>query len=368
MSDDEPSGPPQPRENPFFLGHDDAVRTLLDAQDSGRMAHAWLIQGPRGIGKATLAYRFARHLLAGGGNGAGDLFAGGDTDAPPRDMAMDPDDAVFRRVAARGHADLLTVERRVDDKGKMRTVISVDDVRQVTAFLRLTAAEGGWRVVIVDCADDMNPNAANALLKVLEEPPARALLMLLSHSPGRLLPTIRSRCRRMVMASLGDDLMARLLAHYRPDLEGDDATALSRLAEGSIGGALALAEAGGLELYRDVHGLLETLPDIDVVRLHALADRVGKIGAEDVFRTVAELLQWWLAGLIRVAAGDSAHAPTDPKERELMLRLTGRTGLDRWLEVWEKTTRLLARAGGANLERRQVFLNAVLDLEAAARG
>ena len=371
MSDDTPEEPPAPRKNPYFLGHDDAVRALLDAYAGGRMAHAWLLQGPRGIGKATLAFRFARHILsdeASGAAGAGDLFAGSDAAETPEDMAMDREHPVFRRVASGGHADLLVLERRPDDKGKMRSEIVVSDVRGVNGFLRMTAAEGGWRVVIVDCADDMNRNAANALLKVLEEPPARALLLLVSHNPGRLLATIRSRCRRLVLAPLAHDDITRLLALYRPDLDSEDAPALARLADGSIGRALELAEAGGLDLYRDVHNLLETLPGIDVIRLHALADRVGKVGAEEVFRTVAELLQWWLARLVRVAAGGAPEPDASAAERALVARLTERAGLDRWLEVWEKTNRLLARAGGANLERRQVFLNAVLDLEDAARG
>lgn len=371
MSDDILEAPPAPRDNPYFLGHDGAVRALLDAHTGGRMAHAWLLQGPRGIGKATLAYRFARHILsqsAGEATEAGDLFADGGAAEVPDDMSMDREHPVFRRVAAGGHADLMVLERVPDDKGKMRAEIVVTNVRGVNGFLRMTAAEGGWRVVIVDCADDMNRNAANALLKVLEEPPAQALLLLVSHNPGRLLPTIRSRCRRLVMAPLVADDMNRLLSHYRPDLDSEDALALAHLADGSVGRALALADAGGLDLYQDVHQLLETLPGIDVVRLHALADRVGKVGAEEVFRTVVDLLQWWLARLVRIAAGRVSESDVSAAEQALIARLTERAGLDRWLEVWEKTNNLLARAGGANLERRQVFLNAVLDLEDTARG
>jgi DNA polymerase-3 subunit delta' len=199
-----PPAVPTPRQNPELFGHAAAERRLLDAWASGRLPHAWLICGPRGIGKATLAYRFARFLLK-----AGDATGGS---GRPASLASDPQDPVFRRVAAGGHADLLTVERGWDKKRERRRgEIIVDDVRDVGAFLRLTPAEGGWRVVVVDSADEMNPNAANAILKVLEEPPRRAALLLVSHAPGRLLPTIRSRCCRLVLKPLAEDAVARLV-------------------------------------------------------------------------------------------------------------------------------------------------------------
>ncbi len=150
------------------------------------MHHAWLITGAPGVGKATLAYRFARRLLAG--------VQPGDT------LAVDPASPVFRRVAVGSHADLLTVEREWDDKkSRLRGEIVVDDARAISAFLRLTPAEGGWRVVVIDGAEHMNRNAANAVLKMLEEPPPRAVLLLTCAAPGRLLPTIRSRCRRLAL-------------------------------------------------------------------------------------------------------------------------------------------------------------------------
>ncbi len=178
---DEEEPVPEPRATHVLLGQAEAEREFLHAFDTGRPAHAWLITGRQGIGKATLAFRLARTILSG--------------DAPD---AHDPEAALFRRVAAGGHADLLVVERAVDEKsGKRRAEITVDDVRGVREFLSKTPAEGGWRVVVIDSADQMNTNAANAVLKILEEPPSRAMLLLLAHNPGRLLPTIISRCRRL---------------------------------------------------------------------------------------------------------------------------------------------------------------------------
>ncbi|OFX09251.1 MAG: DNA polymerase III subunit delta', partial [Alphaproteobacteria bacterium RIFOXYD12_FULL_60_8] len=270
MSEDTPW--PSPRLNGHLFGHETAEAQFLDAWTSQRLAHAWLITGPRGVGKATLAYRIARFVLSGGGEGGG-LFGG-----PPDSLAMDGDHPVFRRIATGGLTDLRVVERGYSDdkQTKLRSEIVVDDVREIGSFLSLTPAEGGWRVVLVDAADEMNRNAANALLKVLEEPPARALLLLVCHAPGRLLPTIRSRCRSLVLSPLDDRAVEDLLTRYRPDMSAEDRRVLTTLSEGSPGRALALEEQGGLELYRAMLGLLSGLPRLDVPALHNFAETVGK--------------------------------------------------------------------------------------------
>ncbi|MGE5505704.1 MAG: DNA polymerase III subunit delta' [Actinomycetota bacterium] len=353
-----------PRDTADLLGHEPAERVLLDAWTSGRMAHAWLICGPQGIGKATLAYRFARFVLSGGGEGGG-LFGDG-----PTDLNLRPDHPVFRRVAAGGHADLKVVERGYTDdkKTKLRTEIVIDDVRGVGGFMALTPAEGGWRVAIIDSADEMNRNAANAVLKVLEEPPRNALMLLVSHSPGRLLPTIRSRCRRLVLQPLAEDRVAALLARHRPDLTDADVTALARLAEGSIGKALGLAAEGGLDLYRDLLGLLDGLPKLDVPALHGFGDRVARPENDAAFRTVTELLTWWLARLVR-AGGRQGQGMTEvvPGEAALIGRLLAAASLDQWLQVWEKITSLFARTDAVNLDRKQAILSAFLAVERLAR-
>ncbi len=369
---------PAARENPGLLGHEDAEQDLRQGFESGRLAHAWLISGPEGIGKATLAYRFARYVLAQGANeGGGDAGTGpglfGDSLLPDETagpLYLAPDHPVFQRVASGGHVDLISVERTINEKtGKLRTEIIVDDVRGVGQFFRLTAGEGGWRVAVIDCADEMNPNAANALLKVLEEPPERALLLLVSHNPGRLLPTIRSRCRKLALQPLGDETVASLIETYRSDLDPSDTTALARLADGSPGRALTLAAEGGLDLYREMTGLLETLPRLDVAALHAFGGKLGKAGSDDAFRTATGLLRWWLARLILAAAGSQSQAAGrfSPDEEALISRLGGAAGLDRWFEVWEKINRLLDKTDPINLNRKQVVLNVFLTLENAVR-
>ena len=358
--------PRAPRRNPDLFGHAVAEAGLLQAVASGRLPHAIILGGPRGIGKATLAFRFARWLLAGAGaDDAGPSLFG--EVAAPTDLHLDPEHPVARRISAGGHADLLTVERGWDPKRKkMRGEIVVDDVREVSNFLRLTSAEGGWRIVVIDSADEMNRNAANALLKVLEEPPKRALLLLVCHAPGRLLPTIRSRCRKLFLQPLAADEVVRLLLDHRPELSGEDALILARMADGSIGRALELADAEGLVLYREMVGLLDSLPRLDGVRLHRLADAVARGEAEELYRTLTDLLVDFLARMVAGAA-EGRVREVIPGEGALMQRLGCLGRLDQWVEVWENLRALFGRADAVNLDRKQVVLDAFFTLGAAAR-
>ena len=364
--DDAPGDGPQPiaapRDNPLLLGHEAAEAVLLQAYRSGRLPHAWLLSGARGVGKATLAFRFARFLFA-EGVAAGGLFA-----AAPTSLAVAPEHPVFRRVSSGGHADLLVVERSIDPKRKkLRSEIVVDDTRAIAGFLRLTPAEGTWRIVIVDGADMMNRNAANALLKILEEPPQKALLLLVSDNPGRLLPTIRSRCRILALKPLADTDVGDALARYRPDLAASDRAVLAQLAEGSIGRGLELAAAGGLGLYRSLVRLIEGLPTLDGGTLHALAERLARGDGEDSYRLLGELLPGWVGRMVALASGGDGERAALPDEAQTMRRLAGRRGLDQWVDVWENLNQLFASADEVNLDRKQVVLNAFFTLAEAAR-
>ncbi len=370
MSDDrEPSaGLPSPAANPELLGHEWAEKVVLDAWNSGRMPHAWLIAGPPGIGKATLAFRIARFAMAGGPPeaAAGGLF--GPEPSPPG-LSIDPASPTARLVAAESHPDLRILRRRhmEKDKDRMSAVIRVDEVREFDARFRLRSGDGGWRVAIVDEAERMNRSAENALLKILEEPPPKTLILLVSNALNAMLPTTRSRCRKLVLQPLGDSLVLDLLERARPDIDRGDAGVLTRLAEGSIGRALVLAEGGGADLYRAVNGLMSALPvrrgeRVPGEAVHALAGawaRRPKEGEADVFASGMELMLWWIdravrasveaAGLREVVSGDLAAG------RRWVASVGPQAVFRRRAEVaW-----LLDRERAVNLDRRQVVLDAV---------
>ncbi|CAN0382981.1 unnamed protein product, partial [Discosporangium mesarthrocarpum] len=363
-----------PRENTDLVGHDHAEQEILDAWTSGRLHHAWLISGPKGIGKATLAYRFARFVLAGGGDAPADdgaaLFGAEEIPAAPVSLAIDPENPVFHRIAANGHGDLQVIERGMSDDGKrMQTVIPVEKIRSVGHTMSLTAGEGGWRVIIVDGAEEMNPNAANALLKVLEEPPPRALLLLITHAPGRLLPTIRSRCCQLRLSSLTPKLVDTLVAEHRPDLSAEDRGVLARLSDGSIGRALDLADSGGVALQRDLIAIMNSLPTLDMKSAHKFADKVARRDADAAWRTAVDLASRSLADLVAAAARgeDLGTRGYGPAEVASLSRLQSLARPDQWIDVWEKNASLFAKADSANLDRKQVMLNALATMENVAR-
>jgi len=363
-----------PRENPDLLGHEDAENEIIDAWASGRLHHAWLISGPKGIGKATLAYRFARFVLAGGDGAASDegdaLFGAEEIPKAPPSLALDSEHPVFRRVAANGHGDLQVIERGLSDDGKrMQTIIPVDRIRAVGHTMSLTAGEGGWRVIIVDGAEEMNPNAANALLKVLEEPPPRALLLLVTHAPGRLLPTIRSRCCQLRLSGLAPEIVDELVAQHRPDIGADDRRVLARLSDGSIGRALDLSDSGGVALQRDLIALMNTLPSLDMKSAHKFADKVARRDADAVWRTAVDLASRSLADMVAAAARgeDLSTRGYAPAEAASLARLQTLARPDQWIDVWEKNAEMFARADSVNLDRKQVMLNALASMENLAR-
>lgn len=353
---------PPPWRNDQLIGHEIAERTMLAAQQIGRLHHAWLLTGPRGIGKATLAWRFARFLLAGQQGG---LFA-----AAPDTLDVAREASGRALVDARSHPDLFHLRRTLNpDTGRIRAEISVDDVRELGAFMHMTPAMGEWRVAIVDSADEMNRNSANAVLKIIEEPPPNSVLLIVAHAPGRLLPTIRSRCRRLPLHPLADDLVVKLLGDYASETPGGERAALARLAEGSIGRALELASAGSLALYREMVEILATLPDLDMPRLHGFAERFARRGEEANadWRSLNYLFDGWLKQLARRAAVGEEVAPITPAESGLHAKLLAAASLDRWLEAWDRVARLLSRADAVNLDRKQTVLGSFLALQSAMR-
>ena len=334
---DRVEGAPHPRETMRLAGQDAALAVVSRALRSRRPPQAWLICGPPGVGKATLAYRIARYVLAYGA-----------TDKGPADLSVPAKDSAAVQVAAGSHPGLLVLKRGLHpDTGKLMNVLSVEEVRKLTGFFGMTSGAGGWRVVIVDTADDMNENAANALLKLLEEPPSRAMLLLLSNTPGRLLPTIRSRCQSLRLKLLGEAEMDAELAALLPDTPAKDRMALARLAGGSLGAALRLAGGDGLALAAEADKLIDAAAAPDIRALSALSDKLARI--TDGLDLLGGFLAQMLAERIRAKA------------------LAGQKRLDKWVEAHEKLRRSFARTDALHLDPRTTLLSAARELNGAAR-
>ncbi|HEY5413080.1 MAG TPA: DNA polymerase III subunit delta' [Caulobacteraceae bacterium] len=316
-------------------GAEEAERGWLEAMERGRMHHAWLLVGPEGVGKATFAYRAARRLLGARPDPAHGL------------LGSDPDDPVSRQVAARSHPDLLVLEREVED-GKARRNIPVDEARRLPEFFHKAPAISPWRVAIIDAADDLNANSANAVLKTLEEPPPKGVLLLVCHAPGRLLPTIRSRCRRLLFRPWPDEAVAAFL-QTRTELDADQSGRIAAMAKGSPGRALALAAADALEIDRAALELLRQLPQVDETALLALAGELrGQEGARR-FELLFERLAEHVKTMVEETAGQPGAGRPEP-----------------WLDAWDQLTNLPAEAEGLNLDRQDAFWTAVGALREAA--
>ncbi len=355
-------GAPHPRETMALFGQDLAQADFLEAYGSDRLHHGWLITGPRGVGKATLAWQIARFLLATPPTQDDGLFG-----APPAPttLAIAEDHSVARRMLAGSEPGLFVLRRPYDEKAKrLKAQITVDEVRKLKGFFALSAADGGRRVVIVDAADDMNVNAANALLKLLEEPPERTTLLLVSHQPSRLLPTIRSRCRELRLAPLSASDMERALAATDTDLTGVDAAALAALSGGSIGEAVRLIQLDGLKLYADIVKLLSTLPDLSRPHAIALAESAAGRGKEERLDLLLTLLDRALARLARTGAiGHPPSPAAAPAEPETFARLCSNAGHARiWAQIAQTQGDRLRHGRAVNVEAASLLLASFLAL------
>jgi DNA polymerase-3 subunit delta' len=289
-----------PHQSSLFLGHENVENEMLSLWNSGRMPHAFILNGIKGIGKATFAYRLARFILKESEGGAGGLF--GD-DMTPENLNVAHDHPVSAKVASGGHPDILTIARPFDErKGQFKNEIPVDDIRKVAPFLRKTSGDGGWRIVIVDDANMMNRNGQNALLKILEEPPKNALLMLVTHGAGGLLPTIRSRCRFVAFDALDDAHVSTLLnkAVDTPVMPSDG-DILKAMTHGSAGQAIELLQDDGISAVHVLLGGLAQIQNLSEDQIDALALSYGKSGDAKTITQFHFILNWWFETLIDIA-------------------------------------------------------------------
>jgi DNA polymerase-3 subunit delta' len=328
--------PPHPRDAFALEGAEAQERAFLDALERGRLHHAWLLTGPEGVGKATFAFRAARRLL------------GAAPDPNHGLLGARMTDPVVRQIAARSHPDLMVLERYTED-GKPRKVIPVDEARQLGAFFSQTPATAPYRVAIIDAADDLNVNAANAILKTLEEPPPRGVLLLVSHAPGKLLPTIRSRCRRLAFTAPDEAVTVDFL-ESRTGMSHDHALRLAAMAGGAPGLALRLAAAKALDADDEAHDILRNLPRLDDGALLALADGFRGAEGQARFNLLIERIMDQIRGM---AVGQATAG--------------GGQGLDRWVQAWERLSVLPDQTEGLNLDRADAFWTAMRELRAAAR-
>jgi DNA polymerase III subunit delta' len=361
MSKSESITVPEPRANPYLLGHEAVEANFIHEFAQGRMHHAHLITGPKGIGKATLAFRLARHILSSGAQSvtveeAPSFSLFGDEPAAPKpatigNTAGDEHSPIFKRIASGSHADLLTLSPAYDAKKQVeKNLITVEEARQVPSFMSLTPAEGLWRVVIIDAVDQLNTQAANALLKILEEPPAKAILFLICHRPGALLPTIRSRCRLMKLSTPDDNAFAKILGQIAPSIETHEYAALYALAQGSPGHAITLYEHEGLKWYEG--WLNAMMPDASSETRQKFADSAALVKAPASW---AAIMHGWRLAMQRLSLyphGDR-EAPIFRREGELLASIAGSFAPDmraKWLEAGNT---LIAQTETFHLDKRQ---------------
>ncbi|MFC0217730.1 DNA polymerase III subunit delta' [Pseudochelatococcus lubricantis] len=339
-------GAPHPRAQTALFGLEAAEHEFLDAYRSGRLHHAWLIGGPQGIGKATFAYRAARFLLS---------HPDPASEAVRRatSLAVDPAAGVAAKVAALSHPDLAVLRRApAGEKKAASTIIPVDAVRRALALFSSTAGNDGYRICIVDSVEDLNISSANALLKVIEEPPPRALFLLVAHAPGRTLPTIRSRCRRLLLRRLPPAEVVNAVRSLPAPFGDAEAAVLARAAElanGSVRAALGLMDAHTIALVERVRALLQGLPAADPAQVHALAEEMTGREAETDFNVLLSTTHDWIAELIHNRAGE------------------GPAKLARFVEVWDNIARAARETQVLNLDRRPLVLTLFGELADAAR-
>lgn len=332
----------KPKDNSYLIGHEKEEKVLFDACKTNSLHNSWIISGVEGIGKATLAYKFARFLING--------------DEKASNLDISPSLQVFHLISNNAHPDLKVIERDYTDTDKRKIIksiksgekmsdeeldslkksafIRVDDVRTINEFLSKKSSSDGWRVVIVDSVDELNNNGANAILKVLEEPPYKTIMLLISHNPNKLLPTIRSRCAKLLLKPLEDNVVASLLRRYRPEVSEKDIKELVRISSGSIGKAIKYSDTGALRFYEDLSNIVYSKNNFSTSDLLDFAGKCSK--DEDSYFIAKEMLLKFLSNNI--------------KNTENVKELSA---------VWDYAVKVFDEMERINLDKKQIFVNIV---------
>ncbi len=347
----EAEGLKAPRDATFCVGHDNIESHVLSLINSGNIPHALIFSGVEGIGKSTFAFRLARYLLKNGVGGSADGGLFGDTPPPATSLSINNKDPVFKQIASGGHPDFLFIHRPIDErKGTPKNNLDVDTARKTTPFLRKTASDGGWRVVLVDDADTMNRNAQNALLKILEEPPKNAILILICHRLGNMIPTIRSRCRVIHFDPLTSDTLSDLMQReIGESLPYEERQILSFLSDGSIGLAKTIIDTGGIETAQQIISILEQAP-YDMTEIHNLSNSVNK---DEAFKNIERFFLKMIEAVIFAKA----------QNQSIQTPLTGikfDNDLAFWLQKYEAMKAHFSQAQFSNLDKKLATLNAFI--------
>jgi DNA polymerase-3 subunit delta' len=356
-------GAPHPRETGALYGHAAQESDILQAFSSGRLHHAWMLTGPKGVGKATFAWRAARFLLARPDDDGG-MFAA----PPPESLDIPPENPVARRLRQLAEPRNFLLRRGPNDKETaLSQIISVDEVRKMKSFFALSAADGGRRTAIIDSLDEMNTAAANALLKLLEEPPANVTLFLIAHQPAKLLPTIRSRCRELRLTPLNPQDLADALTQAGGDIAPEDRVALAELSGGSVGEAFRLTNLDGLRLYSALTRLFSTLPRMDRPQALALADLAAAKGAAETFDLLVTLIDLFLARLARHGATGATPPEAAAQEAQLLQRLSPDPHAARaWANLAQTLSSRARRGKAVNLDPAALLMDMLLKVDETA--
>jgi DNA polymerase-3 subunit delta' len=356
-------GAPHPRETGGLFGHAPQEAAFLQAFTSGRLHHAWMLTGPKGVGKATLAWRLSRFLLATPKDDGG-MFAA----PPPATLDISDSHPVARRLLQLAEPRHFLLRRAPNEKETaLSQVITVEEVRKMKSFFALTAADGGRRTAIIDAVDEMNPNAANALLKLLEEPPPDVTLFLIAHQPARLLPTIRSRCRELRLSPLAPQDLADALTQAGGDIAPEDRVALAELSGGSVGEAFRLTNLDGLKLYTALTRLFATLPRLDRPQALALAELGAARGAAETFDLIVTLIDLFLARLARHGATGTTPPEAAPGEAQLIHRLSaGPRAARAWADLAQTLSARARRGKAVNLDPAALLMDILLKIDETA--